>query len=75
MSHLDSMVHSCSCISALCMVSTIFLQEYRLLHPVVSKHERERQKKQKKKETLLEQFDEIEVNSRNYNDTMFLNRF
>ena len=40
---------------------TILLQEYKLLHPVVSKHERERQKRQKDKEALLDQFDEIEV--------------
>ena len=40
---------------------SLFLQEYKLLHPVVSKHERERQKRQKKKQTLLEQFEEIEV--------------
>lgn len=39
----------------------ILLQEYKLLHPVVSKHERERQKRQKGKEALLDQFDEIEV--------------
>lgn len=35
-------------------------EEYKLLHPVVSKHERERKKRQKKKQMLLEQFDEIE---------------
>lgn len=35
-------------------------EEYKLLHPVVSKHERERQKRQKRKQTLLEQFEEIE---------------
>lgn len=35
-------------------------EEYKLLHPVVSKHERERQKRLKEKEALLEQFDEIE---------------
>ena len=39
----------------------IFLKEYKLLHPVVSKHEREKQKRQKEKQKLLEQFDEIEV--------------
>lgn len=38
-----------------------FLKEYKLLHPVVSKHEREKQKRQKEKQKLLEQFDEIEV--------------
>ena len=71
MDHVDSMVHFCSSVSVLCMVSIIyhyFLQEYKLLHPVVSKHERERQKRQKKKQALLEQFDEIEVNRKNYND-------
>ncbi|XP_073258939.1 nucleolar protein 10-like [Porites lutea] len=36
-------------------------EEYKLLHPVVSKHEREKQKRQKEKQKLLEQFDEIEV--------------
>lgn len=41
-----------------------FFQEYKLLHPVVSKHERERQKRRKEKEALLEQFDEIEVSWR-----------
>lgn len=35
-------------------------QEFKLLHPVVSKHDRERQKKQREKQALLEQFDEVE---------------
>ena len=39
------------------------MKEYKLLHPVVSKHEREKQKRQKEKQKLLEQFDEIEVNA------------
>ena len=38
------------------------LQEYKLIRPVVSKQDKERQKRYKKeKEGLLEQFDEIEV--------------
>ena len=68
---LDSMVHFCSSLSAFVHDFNnfaLFLQEYKLLHPVVSKHERERQKRQKKKETLLEQFDEIEVNRKTYNE-------
>lgn len=35
-------------------------EEYKLLHPVMSKHDRQKQKRQKDKQTLLEQFDEIE---------------
>ena len=46
----------------------IFLKEYKLLHPVVSKHEREKQKRQKEKQKLLEQFDEIEVRTGKIND-------
>ena len=45
-----------------------FLKEYKLLHPVVSKHEREKQKRQKEKQKLLEQFDEIEVRAGKIND-------
>ena len=50
---------------------SLFLQEYKLLHPAVSKRERERQKRQKKQEMLLEQFDEVEVNRKNFNDAVF----
>ena len=45
----------------------ITLQEFKLLHPVVSKHDRERQKKQREKQVLLEQFDEVEVIKRQLN--------
>lgn len=47
----------------------ITLQEFKLLHPVVSKHDRERQKKQRdwEKQALLEQFDEVEVIKRQLN--------
>lgn len=48
-------------------IRAITLQEFKLLHPVVSKHDRERQKKQREKQALLEQFDEVEVIKRQLN--------
>ena len=47
-----------------------FLKEYKLLHPVVSKHEREKQKRQKEKQKFLEQFHEIEVRAGKINDIL-----
>ena len=57
---ISCLLYMVSC-RGLMILIPILLQEYKLLHPVVSKHERERQKRQKDKEALLDQFDEIEV--------------